>query len=151
MYRADVSSPNGMLYVGKSSDIDKRIGEHASGTVACTSSWGIPREVPTLTPRIDVDNESWERNETLEQMQRNGIDKVRGWMYTTQELTDEAEEGIVSQLCEKYDCCRLCGSGGHFVSACPQGGHRSSRSDRHSEASSSEEDSSAESEAGSSD
>ena len=111
---------NGMFYVGKSSNIDRRIGEHASGMVACTAEWGVPTEVPTVTPPLDTDHESWERNETLELMKLNGISKVRGWMYTSQDLTEDAEESIVSQLCEKYDCCRLCGSSGHFISACPK-------------------------------
>ena len=112
--------PNGMFYVGKSSDIDKRIREHASGNVSCTAKWGIPEEVPAVTPSIATDHESWERNETLEQMQRNGIEKVRGWMYTSQEITEDAEENIMAQLCEKYDSCRYCGSTGHFISACPK-------------------------------
>ena len=136
--------PNGMFYVGKSSNIDKRIGEHASGLVACTAHWGAPREVPTVTPPLDADYESWERNETLELMQRNGIGRVRGWMYTSQELTEDIEESIVSQLCEKYDRCRLCGSRGHFISGCPkQKRTRSSSSDEYGSTSSDEDGSSA--------
>ena len=118
--------PNGMFYVGKSSDIDTRIGQHTSGQVACTADWGKPREIAPITSRLDADHESWERNETLEQMQRHGMERVRGWMYTSPELTEEAQESIASQLCKKYDCCRLCGLKGHLVSACPQQGRRAS-------------------------
>ena len=64
------------------------------------------------------DLESWERNETLEQMRVHGTDSVRGWMYTTPELTPEMTDSIASQLCEKYDLCRHCGQAGHFTSKC---------------------------------
>jgi hypothetical protein len=51
-------------------------------------------------------------------MTRQGVEKVRGWMYTTQHLSQETVESIDAQLCEKYDLCRVCGTKGHFVSAC---------------------------------
>ena len=111
---------NGMFYVGKSAHIDQRIRQHECKMVPCTAGWPRPFfEIPTLTPKLESDHESWERNETLELMQKYGIGKVRGWMYTSQDLSDEVEESIISQICEKYDCCRLCGKKGHFVSACP--------------------------------
>ncbi len=78
-----------------------------------------------ITPRLE-DHESWERNETLERMSIHGVEKVRGWMYTTQNLSQDTIENIDSQLCEKYDLCRSCGEKGHFVSACPSNRDRKS-------------------------
>jgi hypothetical protein len=113
--------PGGYIYVGKSNDIDTRIHQHESGIngAACTARWrGIPREIEPITQRIDGDYESWERNETLARMQKHGIEKVRGWMYTEIEFTEETIESITSQLCEKYDRCRKCGQPGHFAADC---------------------------------
>jgi predicted GIY-YIG superfamily endonuclease len=111
--------PDGHVYVGKSLDIDARIRQHNAGQVGCTSTRrGAPREVPTLTPRTGDDLEAWERNETLAQMRAHGIEKVRGWMYTAQALTQEMEDSIEAQLCEKYDLCRRCGQPGHFAAQC---------------------------------
>jgi len=111
---------DGNMYVGKSNDIDARIRQHAARAVKCTSGWqGSPREVKPITMAMEEDHESWERNETLELMSRHGVEKVRGWMYTTQELSQDTIESIDAQLCEKYDLCRTCGMKGHFVSACP--------------------------------
>jgi len=110
---------DGNMYVGKSNDIDARIRQHAARAVKCTSEWqGTPREVKPITSAME-DHESWERNETLELMSRHGVEKVRGWMYTTQELSQDTVESIDAQLCEKYDLCRTCGMKGHFASACP--------------------------------
>lgn len=111
---------DGNIYVGKSNDIDARIRQHASRSVQCTSGWqGSPREIQPITPSLD-DYESWERNETLERMSQHGVEKVRGWMYTSLHLSEETIESIDAQLCEKYDLCRLCGMKGHFASACPK-------------------------------
>jgi len=110
---------DGNLYVGKSNDIDARIRQHTARNVKCTSEWqGSPIEVQPITSRLD-DHESWERNETLERMSQQGVEKVRGWMYTTQHLSPETVESIDAQLCEKFDLCRSCGTKGHFVSECP--------------------------------
>jgi len=110
---------NGNIYVGKSNDIDARIRQHASRSVKCTSGWqGSPTEIKPITPYMD-DFESWERNETLELMSKHGVEKVRGWMYTSQHLSQETVDSIDAQLCEKYDLCRSCGGKGHFMSACP--------------------------------
>ena len=109
---------DGNIYVGKSNDIDARIRQHAARAVKCTSEWqSTPREVKPITLAME-DHESWERNETLELMSRHGVEKVRGWMYTTQELSQDTIESIDAQLCEKYDLCRACGMKGHFASAC---------------------------------
>lgn len=107
---------NGMMYVGKSRNIQKRVNHHKKGEFAL--SWGEPKVVPTETNPITDDLESWERNETLHFMRKIGIDKVRGWKYTSLNLTSEERKDASKQIREKYDLCRLCGSDKHFESDC---------------------------------
>ena len=99
-----IKHSNGMIYVGKSNDIDQRIAQHEH-------SKGFLVELPTITEPLHNDHESWERNETLAQMNKHGIEKVRGWMYTTKILTKSNVKSIQEQLCEKFDLCRVCASG----------------------------------------
>ena len=62
--------------------------------------------------------ESWERNEVLTRMFEFGIDNVRGWMYTLKTMPLEQKLSAFDQICEKFDRCRRCGRGTHFVRDC---------------------------------
>lgn len=104
------------IYVGKSHNISKRIQEHLSGSGNKFVTHFI-RQLPCATSPTD-DWESWERAETLHWMSVRGIDKVRGWMFTSFVLTPEDKKNAFYQLCERYDLCRKCGKRGHFVSFC---------------------------------
>jgi GIY-YIG catalytic domain/Zinc knuckle len=106
-----IRQSDGKIYVGKSNDIDARIAQHAECRGAVT-------ELPTICKPISNDFESWERNETLAQMNQHGIENVRGWMYTSNVLTTSDIKSIQEQMREKYDLCRICGDVGHFASDC---------------------------------
>ena len=110
----------GMYYVGKSNDIDARIEEHCRGLGASCLN-GNPFQVVArlLTSGSVTDLESWERNETLQRMRVHGIDKVRGWMFTSSgPLSDDERQDVFRQICEKFDLCRRCGRGSHFADRC---------------------------------
>ena len=62
--------------------------------------------------------ESWERNEVLTRMFEFGIDNVRGWMYTFKTMPLGQKVSAFDQVCEKFDRCRKCGRGAHFVHNC---------------------------------
>ena len=110
--------PSGIFYVGKSFNINRRIGDHKSGDGARCISSGSICEVPPITEGSVSDMESWERNETLELMKRHGITKVRGWMFTSSNLSDDDIQAAFRQICEKFDLCRRCGHESHFAEEC---------------------------------
>lgn len=109
----------GMYYVGKSNNISARIQEHRSGLGAACINDSNFRIIPNLlTSGSTSDLESWERNETLQRMKVHGIDKVRGWMFTSKTLTDANRQDAFNQICEKFDLCRRCGRNTHFADKC---------------------------------
>jgi len=111
--------PSGIYYVGKSSNIDRRIEDHKFGDGArCILSNSSICELSPITEGNIYDMESWERNETLELMRRYGITQVRGWMFTSTILSDQEIESAFRQICEKFDLCRKCGSKSHFADEC---------------------------------
>ena len=106
-----------LFYVGKSSDIEKRIQQHASGQgAACVTGRDFTR-VPCLVPET-TDIESWERGEVLERMYQFGIDAVRGWKYTLRIMPLAQKLSAFDDVCERFDLCRRCGRGSHFVREC---------------------------------
>ena len=114
----------GRYYVGQSGNIERRILQHRGelrGGSAWTSEHRVVRRLEPKTPP-QTDLESWERSETLFRMKLHGVDAVRGWMYTSVELTQAQREHIFQQICEKFGLCRVCGGGGHFASACTSRG-----------------------------
>jgi hypothetical protein len=107
---------DGGFYVGKSGNIQERLRQHADGSGAVCAK-GKCRRVAPLTPPCE-DLEAWERAEVLARMLKHGVGKVRGWMYTTPELSEAQTEHAFEQVCEKYDLCRRCGRRGHFAGGC---------------------------------
>ena len=110
------------FYVGKSNDIEARVGEHKSGRGASCFQAKNSRLVKPITASVTMatenDWESWERNETLTRMYEYGIDNVRGWMFTSPKLSKEDKETAYHQICEKFDLCRRCGAATHFARSC---------------------------------
>jgi len=111
-----LQKPDGRFYVGKSCNIKERMRQHAEGTGAACAKGSSRRVLPLTQPCDDL--EAWERAEVLARMRKHGIGKVRGWMYTTPELSEAQREHAFSQVCEKFDLCRRCGQRGHFAARC---------------------------------
>ena len=110
---------SGLYYVGKSNNIGARIQEHRSGAGASCLDGSPFQVLPSLlTSGSSADLESWERNETLQRMRAHGIENVRGWMFTSRELTEAHRQDAFHQICEKFDLCRRCGRGTHFAERC---------------------------------
>ena len=113
-----LAMPRGGYYVGKSMDIEARVRQHEGGSEGgALCAKGFIRRVAPVTPR-QADTECWERTETLALMHRHGLGKVRGWLYTSRDLSPGQREHAFQQVCEKFDLCRTCGTAGHFAKAC---------------------------------
>jgi len=112
------NTPRPFFYVGKATNIALRIQQHQDGTGAyCITGKPFTRVDPVTKGSTD-DMESWERNEVLTRMFEFGIDNVRGWMYTLKTMPEEQKISAFDQVCEKFDRCRKCGRGTHFVRDC---------------------------------
>lgn len=110
--------PIPLCYVGKSNNIKRRIAQHRNGAgAACIAGEPFTRVAPITEGSTD-DMESWERNEVLARMFESGIDNVRGWMYTLRTMPIDQKLSAFDQICERFDRCRRCGRGTHFVKDC---------------------------------
>ena len=74
--------------------------------------------VSPYTAPIPGHLEAWERAETLERMFRHGIEKVRGWIFTTPVMSQDQHDNAFQQICASKKLCTKCGRMGHFAAAC---------------------------------
>ena len=77
------------------------------------------QRIPTLVGKFD-DMEMWERAEVLARMHKFGINSTRGWKYTFATMTQDQKVSAFDDVCERFDLCRECGKGGHFVQECEE-------------------------------
>jgi hypothetical protein len=107
------------IYVGESKDPRRRLWVHAHKH---GSAWTKKYEVVGMVkPKINKYNSYFkELIETLEWMKEEGIDNVRGSMFTKPFPLSNKEKILAAQLyCEMHNLCRRCGGSGHFVNQCP--------------------------------
>ena len=108
------NSKTNVCYVGKSTNIEIRILQHRRDNAP-----DVLNRESVLTSGSINDMESWERNEVLTRMYREGMDCVRGWRYTRREpLTLDDKISARSDIMEKFDLCRSCGRNNHFADKC---------------------------------
>lgn len=112
----------GYYYVGKSERVSKRIAEHATGGSGCakwvTAHGGVAKVMACVTPATkELGN--WEMNETLAWMMRCGVQKVRGFEWTSSgRLSRDDLVTIKAMCCGMADLCRKCGLPGHTCTVC---------------------------------
>lgn len=97
----------GKIYVGKTTDLDNRLNSHffESGSVF-TKQYKPTGKVLDNLSTIDGVSRIRERDETLMQMWKYGINNVRGAGWVKSELSDYAKLNIISALCKKYNLCQ---------------------------------------------
>ena len=103
-----------VCYVGKSTNIENRVLQHQN-----ENRPDVLRRESVLTQGSTNDLESWERNEVLTRMYREGMESVRGWRYTRRgPLTMDEKISARNDIIEKFDLCRRCGLDSHFADKC---------------------------------
>ena len=115
---SDTLPDRALYYVGKSNDIEERLRQHARDEGAvCVRGRHFTR-VPVIVAGTVNDMEGWERSEVLERMFQFGINAVRGWKFTLTAMPLEQKLSAFDDVCERFDLCRECGRGSHFIRDC---------------------------------
>lgn len=102
-------------YVGKTNDLKKRYKDHQDGIGSVWTTMHPVIELVETFPQKEPDDED---RTVLKYMQRHGIDKVRGGMYSNVELSLEQMMFLRKQLYSMNDQCLACGSTDHFITKC---------------------------------
>jgi hypothetical protein len=109
----------GYVYVGKSSNVTRRLGQHMDGKGAAFTR--IFKPTGCRLPRLGTlsgAGDGPERDETLRQMDARGAHKVRGWKFCSRKLSKTDLCEIENNIRELKDLCRRCGRSGHFAAHC---------------------------------
>ena len=107
------------VYVGSSQNIAKRVEQHQRGDGAACTKDATKIELVSRIPCQSLDElDDLERKETLDQMHRLGIDKVRGWKFSTRVLSDEYWKQAFEDICCRFKLCLRCGRASHFANNC---------------------------------
>jgi predicted GIY-YIG superfamily endonuclease len=121
----DERSPNvyileleqGKLYVGRTTDIAKRIEQHFLGEGSAWTKRYKPVAVVATMHTVDMfDEDKWVKI----CMRSAGIDNVRGGSYSSMRLSVEQKKTLEREIRTAEDRCFKCGSSDHFSSDCPQ-------------------------------
>jgi predicted GIY-YIG superfamily endonuclease len=125
-------------YVGKSSDVAKRVKEHATGNGAGYTKLYKPTQVLEVRPMKSPQDEN---NLTREYMTKYGVNNVRGGSYSQIALAPEVKRVLSLEIRGNTDTCFTCGKRGHFTSSCRKRDESEEDSDDDSDDDESEEDS----------
>jgi predicted GIY-YIG superfamily endonuclease len=109
----------GRVYVGRTSDMRRRLSQHMSGQGSAFTQAFPP--TGTLLPRlgrVTGSAEAAERDETLRYMFLRGVQLVRGWKYTKVHMAEDEQQDAEENIRELFDLCRRCGHPGHFMTQC---------------------------------
>lgn len=107
----------GRYYIGKTTDVVKRVEEHKSGNGAGYTKLYKPKKLIEVRP---MKSEQDENTLTREYMAKYGVDNVRGGAYAQIALPPETKEVLTRELRGASDACFTCGKHGHFASSCPK-------------------------------
>ena len=106
---------NGKYYVGKTTDVRMRVGQHCEGDGSVWTSMHEPISVAYVKHGCDPFDED---KITKQFMAKYGIDSVRGGSYAQVTIEPHVKKLIETELASANDACFRCGRRGHFASSC---------------------------------
>jgi hypothetical protein len=104
-------------YVGKTTNIIKRIKEHKSGIGSSWTTKFKPKDNGIINKFVSTTLFD-EDNKTIELMAKYGIDNVRGGSFTKIVLDNNTKNIINNMISTMNDKCFKCGEKGHFINDC---------------------------------
>ena len=102
-------------YVGKTSDIERRMINHVDGVASSWTKKYKPLGIVEILHNMDAYDED---KYTLIYMDKYGINNVRGGVYVTEELNKYEILAIKKKLWSANDKCMRCGRNSHFIKNC---------------------------------
>jgi len=102
-------------YIGKSTNLQKRLKQHFKGRGATWTRLYHPIEIYEIRRNCDVFDEE---KITLQYMKRYGINNVRGGSYSRIQLDKYELNQVVRIIRSSEDRCYVCGSLEHFAKSC---------------------------------
>mgnify|MGYP002623480377 CR=1 FL=1 len=104
----------GYYYVGRTSNLERRLRDHSSGYGSAWTRKYKPVRVLRTIPGDKFDEEPW----TLRMMEKYGLDRVRGGRWVQVKLDEQSRREIEDRMRWADDRCIRCGLAGHFVANC---------------------------------
>lgn len=105
----------GKFYVGKTTNVSHRYDQHCAGEAAAWTRLYPPRRILHTQYCTNMFDEN---TVTKEWMLAEGIDNVRGGVYTQLTLPPWTRRALQAELWDVEDKCRRCGSADHFIAQC---------------------------------
>ena len=110
-----IKCENDKYYVGKTTKLVSRIGDHFKNS---GSQW-TKRHKPVTIMNIYRDCDDYDEDKyTIKLMDKYGIDNVRGGSFAKINLTKNEMLCINRMIMHANDLCFKCGQGGHFIRNC---------------------------------
>ena len=103
------------IYVGETTDINRRMEQHEQGTA---SSWTKKYPVVELVGYVAKTGPFDEDTKVKELMLIHGIDNVRGGTYSSIQLSHDIIRMLQREMTHCKGHCFNCGNPGHFASEC---------------------------------
>lgn len=108
---------NDKYYVGKTSNISRRLKDHFSGKGSEWTRKYSPIEIVEVIKNFDDFDED---KMVKKYMKRYGIENVRGGSYSQIILSREQLNCLTKELETAKNACFRCGQPGHFIKNCPK-------------------------------
>jgi len=102
-------------YIGKTNNPDVRLDSHFNSNGSEWTKLYKPIEVSEIISDCDSYDED---KYTLKQMEKYGIDNVRGGSFCQVELSEEQINLLNQMIKVATDKCFICGESGHFMNKC---------------------------------